>query len=104
MIDSSRRTGADDGDDAIELGRFYPELGIGVQSLASAMLGGVLITLMTWIQRASRDAVSQLLIAVVTGFLLAAPPLNHSVVGALEMLAGLFTGDAPVTAGPCSAT
>lgn len=80
---------------AIELGRFYPELGIGVQSLASAMLGGVLITLMTWIQRASRDAVSQLLIAVVTGFLLAAPPLDHSVVGALEMLAGLFTGDAP---------
>lgn len=79
---------------AIELGRLYPELGIGVQSLASAMLGGVLITLMTWIQRASRDAVSQLLIAVVTGFLLAAPPLDHSVVGALEMLAGLFTGDA----------
>jgi formate/nitrite transporter FocA (FNT family) len=64
----------------IELGRFYPELGIGVQSFASAMLGGVLITLMTWI---------------VTAFLLAAPPLNHSVVGALEMFAGLFTGESP---------
>ena len=80
---------------AIEVGEFYPELGIGVRSMASAMLGGVLITLMTWIQRASREATSRLLVAVVTGFLLAAPPLDHSVVGALEMFAGLFTGAAP---------
>jgi formate/nitrite transporter FocA (FNT family) len=80
---------------AIELGRFYPELGIGVRSLTSAMLGGMLITLMTWIQRANREVVAVLTVAVVTGFLLAAPPLDHSVVGALEMCAGLFTGNAP---------
>lgn len=36
-----------------------------------------------------------LTVAVVTGFLLAAPPPDHSVVGALEMCAGLFTGNAP---------
>lgn len=80
---------------AIQLGRFYPELGIGLQSLASAMLGGVLITLMTWIERAARDTLAKLVIAVITGFLLAAPPLDHSVVGALEMFAGLLTGEAP---------
>jgi formate/nitrite transporter FocA (FNT family) len=79
----------------IELGRFYPELGTGVRSLGSAMLGGVLITLMTWIQRASREMTAQLAVAVITGFLLASPPLNHSVVGVLEMLAGLFTGRSP---------
>jgi formate/nitrite transporter FocA (FNT family) len=80
---------------AVEVGRFYPELGIGLQSLASSMIGGILITLMTWIQRANQDASARLVVAVVTGFLLAAPPLNHSVVGAIEMVAGLLTGDAP---------
>lgn len=80
-------------DVSIEIGSFYPELGIGMESFASAMLGGVLITLMTWVERANRDVVAKLVIAVVTAFLLAAPPLNHSVVGALEMFAGLFTGD-----------
>lgn len=79
----------------IELGRFYPELGIGIRSLANAMLGGVLITLMTWIERATQDAMAQLVVAVITGFLLASPPLDHSVVGALEMMAGLFTTHSP---------
>ncbi len=79
----------------VELGRFYPELGIGVQSFASAMLGGVLITLMTWIHRGTPEMSAKIVVTIATAFLLAAPPLNHSVVGALEMFAGLFTGDSP---------
>ncbi|MEO6654108.1 MAG: formate/nitrite transporter family protein [Ilumatobacteraceae bacterium] len=79
----------------IELGRFYPELGIGVQSFASAMLGGVLITLMTWIDRGTQEMSAKIVVTIATAFLLAAPPLNHSVVGVLEMFAGLFTGEAP---------
>ena len=79
----------------IELGRFYPELGIGVQSFASSMLGGVLITLMTWIDRGTQEMLAKIVVTIVTAFLLAAPPLNHSVVGALEMFAGLFTGESP---------
>ncbi|MBK6310877.1 MAG: formate/nitrite transporter family protein [Candidatus Microthrix subdominans] len=80
---------------AIEVGRHYPEMGIGWVSFAGGILGGVVITLMTWIQRANRDMLAQLAIAVVTAFLLAAPPLNHSVVGSLEMMGALFTGHAP---------
>ena len=80
---------------AVEVGSFYPALGIGARSFVSAMLGGVLITLLTWVERATPETMGKLVMAVVTAFLLAAPPLNHSVVGALEMMAGLFTGDAP---------
>jgi formate/nitrite transporter FocA (FNT family) len=80
-------------DTGIEIGRFYPDLGITWRAFASAMLGGILITLMTWIERASRDTTARLAVAVITAFLLAAPPLNHSIVGALEMFAGLFAGD-----------
>ncbi len=80
---------------SIELGRFYPELGIGLESFASAMLGGVLITLMTWIERGVQETTAKIVVTIITAFLLAAPPLNHSVVGALEMFAGLFTGEAP---------
>ena len=78
-----------------ELGSFYPDLGIGLESFASAMLGGVLITLMTWIDRTTQDTGARIVVTVITAFLLAAPPLNHSVVGALEMFAGLFTGESP---------
>lgn len=83
------------GDAGIEVGRVYPELGLGARAFTSAMLGGILITLMTWIQRANPEPAARLVTAVITGFLLAAPPLDHSVVGVLEMLAGLFTGRAP---------
>lgn len=80
---------------AIEVGRHYPEMGIGWVSFTGGVLGGVVITLMTWVQRANRDMLAKLLTAIVTAFLLAAPPLNHSVVGSLEMMAALFTGRAP---------
>lgn len=80
---------------AVEVGRYYPELGTGLRAMASAVLGGVLITLMTWIERATQDVTGKLAIAVITAFLLTAPPLAHTIVGALEMMAGLFTGDAP---------
>lgn len=80
---------------AVEVGRHYPEMGIGWVSFTGGVLGGVVITLMTWVQRANRDMLAKLLTAVVTAFLLAAPPLNHSVVGSLEMMAALFTGSAP---------
>lgn len=80
---------------AIEVGRHYPEMGIGWVGFTGGVLGGVVITLMTWVQRANREMLAKLVIAVVTAFLLAAPPLNHSVVGSLEMMGALFTGRAP---------
>ncbi|MDY7102225.1 MAG: formate/nitrite transporter family protein [Actinomycetota bacterium] len=76
----------------IELGRHYPEMGIGAEAFASALLGGAVITLVTWLERATTDIEARLVAAVSGGFLLALGPLNHSVVGALEMFGALIVG------------
>ncbi len=80
------------GKPAIEVARFYPEHGIGWQSFAMAILGGTVITLMTWMERASRAMGGKLLAAVTIAFVLAAAPLNHAIVVSLEMFAALTAG------------
>lgn len=76
----------------VELGRHYPEMGIGTEAFASALLGGAVITLVTWLERATTDIEARIVAAVSGGFLLALGPLNHSVVGALEMSGALIVG------------
>ena len=77
---------------AVELGGFYDRIGIGWESLALAMLGGLVITLVTWMIHSTTSAPAKLIAAATGGFLLAAGPLNHSVVGSLEMFAALQAG------------
>ncbi len=78
--------------DAREFGIFYAELGITWEAFALALLGGVAITLMTWMERGAATVGPKLVAAVSIAFVLVAAPLNHSVVGSLEMFAALQTG------------
>jgi formate/nitrite transporter FocA (FNT family) len=77
---------------AVEIARKYPEQGIGWTSLATALLGGATVTLMTWMERSTDSTGGKITAAVVASFLLAAGPLNHAIVVALELFAGLLVG------------
>lgn len=81
---------------AIDIGRHYVEIGIGWRSFAIAMVGGALITLMTWMIEGTEGAVPQIAAAVLTGFLLAAGHINHSIVASVDMFHALVRG-APFT-------
>src|SRR3954468_14966374 len=59
-----------------------------VAALLSGIVAGTVMTLMTWLVHAARDASSRVLIALAVGFVLAAPSLNHAVVSVGEMLLG----------------
>ncbi|HEX9316767.1 MAG TPA: formate/nitrite transporter family protein, partial [Actinomycetota bacterium] len=66
--------------------------GIGVRSFALALLGGVIITLMTWMERSTTSVPAKLAAAFTAAFLLAAGSLNHAIVVSLEMFAALHAG------------
>jgi len=70
----------------------YARQGIGWQSMATAILGGGVITLMTWMERSTDSTGGKITAAVVAAFLLAAGPLNHAIVVSLEMFAALIAG------------
>jgi formate/nitrite transporter FocA (FNT family) len=80
------------GPTAVEVARFYPELGIGWRSFALALLGGTVITLMTWMERGTRSVPAKLIAAMAAAFVLATAPLNHAIVVSLEMFAALQAG------------
>jgi formate/nitrite transporter FocA (FNT family) len=77
---------------AIETARAYPELGIGVEAFSLGVVGGAIITVMTWMQAGSDTEFGKLLAAVTTAFLLASAPLNHVIVVSVEMFAALHAG------------
>jgi formate/nitrite transporter FocA (FNT family) len=76
---------------AIDSGAYYVGLGIGWRSFALALLGGAVITLMTWMQHATESLGVKIVPAVTTGFLLAGLGLNHAIVASLLIFAGLHT-------------
>ena len=80
---------------AVEAGAYYVDLGIGWRSFALALLGGAVITLMTWMQHATESLGTKLVPAVTTGFLLAGLRLNHAIVASLIIFAGLHTHASP---------
>ncbi|HWC10331.1 MAG TPA: formate/nitrite transporter family protein [Acidimicrobiales bacterium] len=77
---------------AVEIGNHHIEVGIGFRSFASAVLGGTIITLMTWMERGTDSMPAKLVAAVAAGFLLAAGKLHHVIVISLEAFAGLQAG------------
>ncbi len=77
---------------AVEAATHYTELGLGWESFASAILGGAVITLMTWMERGSKAEVGRLVAAVVAAFLLGAGKLTHAIVVSLLLFAGLQAG------------
>ena len=77
---------------AVEIGRHYPDIGIGWRSFSGALLGGGIMTLMTWLERSTPSIVARLVVAISVAFVLAAAPLNHVIVVSLEMFAALQAG------------
>ena len=61
---------------AIEAGGYYVELGLGLRALSLAILGGAVITLMTWMQQGTDLPVGRVIPAVTGAFLLGAGQLN----------------------------
>ena len=80
---------------AIRTGSYYAELHIGLASFSLAILGGSVITLMTWMQHSTSSVTGKMAAAVGAGFLLGAGRLDHTVVASLLMFAALHTGHAP---------
>lgn len=79
---------------ALKGGNYYAGLGFGLKAFALAVVGGVVITLMTWMQRGTSSMGARAVTAVTTGFLLGAAKLNHTIVASLVMFAALQTGHA----------
>jgi formate/nitrite transporter FocA (FNT family) len=79
---------------AVEAGAHYVDLGFGVRAFALAVLGGAVITLMTWMQHSTTSVGVRLVPAVTAGFLLGGAQLNHAIVNSLLMFASLHTGHA----------
>jgi formate/nitrite transporter FocA (FNT family) len=82
-------------DTAIKSGAHYVDLGLGVKAFSLAVLGGAVITLMTWMQHTTESVGIRLVPAVTGAFLLAGAQLNHAIVNSLLMFAALHTGRAP---------
>ncbi len=80
---------------AIEAGSRYVDLGLGWRALALAILGGAVITLMTWMQHTTTSTALRLVPAVTAAFLLGGAGLNHAIVNSLLMFSSLHTGHAP---------
>jgi formate-nitrite transporter family protein len=80
---------------AIKAGSFYVDLGLGTKAFCLSVIGGAVITLMTWMQHTTESAGVRLVPAVTGGFLLAGAQLNHAIVNSLLMFAALHTGHAP---------
>ena len=77
---------------AVEAGTKYIELGITWKAFALALIGGMLITLMTYLQHSTESDGLRLVPAVVMGFLLGAGQVNHAIVASLVCFAALEAG------------
>lgn len=80
------------GTTAVHAGDEYNTAGIGWHSFALAVLGGVAITLMTWMQHSSESIGAHIVAAVAMAFVLAIGSLHHVIILSLAMFAALIYG------------
>jgi formate-nitrite transporter family protein len=73
-------------------------------ALLSAVAAGTIMTLFTWVVAAAETGIARITAALIVGFVLAAPSLNHAVVGFGEMVFGLFAGTAESSWGDLART
>jgi len=76
---------------AVKIAHEYATFPVG-RALVLAVLGGLVITLMTWMERATESVPAKLAAAVSAAFLLVAGTLNHAIVVSLLMFAALHAG------------
>ena len=77
---------------AVKVASHYAEMGIGWRSFASALLGGTVLTLMTWMERSTPSVPAKLLAVFSAGFIVAGAPLAHAVVSSMEVFSALHAG------------
>lgn len=63
-------------------------------ALLSAVAAGTVMTLFTWVIAAAEDATARVILALLIGFVLGAPSLNHAVVSFGEIAFGMLAGTA----------
>ena len=63
-----------------------------VDGLASAIIAGTAMTLFTWLSLAARSETTQVLAALLVGYVLLLPVLNHVVVSFGELMIAIFAG------------
>ncbi len=63
-----------------------------VAAFLSAVVAGTTMTLLTWLSEAVELDISRIALALVMGFVLAVPSLNHAVVSVGEMAFGVLAG------------
>src|SRR5205807_8023685 len=76
---------------AVQIASEYARLPAG-RAFALAILGGLVITLMTWMERATESVPAKIAAAFAAAFLLVAGALNHAIVVSLLMFAALHAG------------
>lgn len=81
--------------DTIEAATHYVTAPISPQTLALALLGGMVITLMTRMQHGTDSTFGKIAAAFAGAFLLAGLQMFHSILDSLLIFGALFTGDAP---------
>src|SRR3954470_17203235 len=77
---------------AVHTGEHPISLGATKEGMASAVLAGAVITLMTWMEQSTESVPAKVLSAWAIAFLLAAAPLHHVIVISVEIFAGLHAG------------
>jgi formate/nitrite transporter FocA (FNT family) len=65
----------------------------------SAIAAGTVMTLFTWVVAAADRDIARVVASLIIGFVLAAPTLNHAIVGFGEMAFGILGGEAHSNAG-----
>lgn len=65
-----------------------------VAAFLSAVLAGATMTLFTWLAAAAESDLTRVVLSLIIGFTLAAPSLNHTVVGFGEIVSGQLAGSA----------
>ncbi|WP_328356266.1 formate/nitrite transporter family protein [Mycobacterium sp. NBC_00419] len=79
----------------IESAEHFATAPLSVQTAALAVLGGMVITLMTRMQHGTDSVPGKIAAAVAGAFLLAGLTLFHSILDSLLIFGALITGDAP---------
>jgi formate/nitrite transporter FocA (FNT family) len=80
---------------AIKAADHFVSLGFTGESFALAVLAGITMTMLTWMQNGSESIGGKLVAAWAIAWLLAGGQLYHSILDSLLMFAALHTGHAP---------
>jgi formate/nitrite transporter FocA (FNT family) len=77
---------------ALDRAMHIVDRGFTSSTLAAAVLGGTVITLMTWMERGTPSVPAKLVAAMSAAFILGSGTVVHAVVNTLEMFAALHVG------------